>query len=179
MTMLPQTHRPRNSTAVRARLGAVLGSLLLTIGSTALADGPPNEITVSVRAVHASQPASKDGTEREVDSDLHDLRAKFDQLPFHAFRLLSEQKEVVPFKKKQTFRLPNSQTLTVRPLAIENNKVSLWLKWQEKGGEDILDTRMHFGCGESMLTGVDSEAPDSGVILAITVLRHGEHGTPE
>ena len=71
------------------------------------------------------------------------------------------QKEVLP--------LVNGHTLAVRPLYVSPNRIGLWLKWLDKGGVEILDTRLHFDPGESMLTGTDGNRGDKGVVLAIDV----------
>lgn len=150
-------------------------ALILSAGSV-LADGPfessGRSISMSVRTIQARGPlrgheAAVSGG-RSIDPSLSDLRSKFEKLPFKTFKLVDSQEQIVPMKRKETLRLPNGHSLSVRPLSVDDEKASIWLKWQDKGGEDLLDTRMHFGCGESMLTGVDS-AHDSGVILAISV----------
>lgn len=161
------------STAFRA----IATMMLFVSAEAARADGPfesmsGRSISMSVRTIQAKELLRGHEAEvsggRSVDSSLSDLRSKFEKLPFKTFKLVDSQEQIVPIKRKETLRLPNGQVLIVRPLSIDEEKASIWLKWQDKGGEDLLDTRMHFGCGESMLTGVDS-AHDSGVILAISV----------
>ncbi len=56
----------------------------------------------------------------------------------------------------------------LRPIAVDGDNICLWLKWKDKAGTELLDTRLRFVAGESMLTGTD-HMPDAGLILAIRV----------
>lgn len=106
----------------------------------------------------------------KIDSRLQDLSSKLRELPFKNFSLLSTEERTIPLKKRETLSLGGGQTLTLRPLYADNDRVGMWLKWKEPDGSDILDTRMHFNFGESMIAGTDN-SPSSGVILVIDVQR--------
>jgi hypothetical protein len=128
-------------------------------------------IRFRVRTVQATGELLSDQNatdQRVIDPNLSDLTDKFKKLPFKTFRLMGSYEQVVPVKKKETIRLPNGDMLAVRPLYIDDHRIGIWIKWQDRKGASILDTRMHFNCGESMLTGTDS-IYDGGLILAFNV----------
>ena len=165
----------------------LLASLLLC-STVAMADGPTGElgsgggtVRIRVRTVKATlrlpdqelpDPTSSQGApiDRIVDDSLFDLAPKLEKLHFKKFHLVSSQDEVVPMMKKATMYLQDGNTLSVRPLYLDGPKIGMWLRWQSATGVKILDTRMHFHCGESMLTGTDGDG-DSGMVLAIDVAR--------
>lgn len=127
-------------------------------------------VVVRVRAVKATEEENAETSRSapNVDNRLDDIKRKLCKLQFHNFKMISSQETEVPIKRKQTLSLLNGQTLTLRPLYVEGDRVGLWLKWQDNSGMQILDTRMHLDSGESMLTGIDGSS-DSGLILAIDV----------
>lgn len=104
----------------------------------------------------------------QLDPAISDLKDKLDTLPFEHFVLVSSEELSLPLKKKETISFLGGHSLQLRPLLIENNKVSLWLKWVDAKGVSILDTRMHFDSTQSMLAGTDS-TDDTGLLLAINV----------
>lgn len=134
-----------------------------------------SRVLVRVRAVKASEAIEEDRSQeevseipREVDTTISDLVPQLKKLHFKTFRLISSEEKIIPPRKKEIIQLVSGNTLLVRPLYSEHEKICLWLKWKDKSGMEVLDTRMHFAPGESLLTGTDS-APDSGLILAINV----------
>lgn len=131
-------------------------------------------VAVQVRALQAMQPreeaAIHDGAASDVECDerIADLRGKLAKLHFRKFKLISDENVVVPVTRKQAIGLNGGETLIVRPLYVEKERIGMYLDWQDKQGKSILNTRMHFVPGESVLTGTDHSS-NSGVILAIDV----------
>ena len=132
------------------------------------AEGP--SAWVLVRTVEAQGGgASENGSApAKIDPRLSDISEKLRKLHFKSYRLLASQTQVVPLMKKGKLALVNGDNLILRPLLVSSERVSMWLKWKDAEGMEILDTRMHFDPGESMLTGTDNNE-ESGVILAIEV----------
>lgn len=149
-------------------------------------DGDTASLMVHIRTIRASKPleagsevALKSAEERaadivQVDSRIKDLAPQLGKLHFKCFRLISSQREIIPLGKRETVGLVEGNQLTLRPLSLDSKRVGMWLKWQDASGMQVLDTRMHFDLGESMLTGVDGAA-DSGLILAIEVAPTERH----
>jgi hypothetical protein len=139
------------------------------INSTIIAQDTSEGIRVNLRVISgigsdeegASMPA-------QIDDRIKDLTIKLRQLHFREFKLVSEQDKIVPMAKKQAVTIGNGETLTVRPVYVDKHRVGMWLRWQDRDGKQILDTRMHFNCGEPMLAGTDRSSGAS-TILAITV----------
>jgi hypothetical protein len=166
-----------NLSLVALRLSFVALACLL-VPSPGLSEGreerpehSSESITFRVRTVQAMEnlsPEQVSSEERVVDSNLGDLKDKFNKLPFRTFKLVDTQERQVTLKKRELIRLPNGDSLAVRPLHLDGEKISIWLKWQDKSGASILDTRLHFHCGESMITGTDGTS-DNGLVLAINV----------
>jgi hypothetical protein len=145
------------------------------------ADEPPashETIKVSVRAIQASAPheGSDEGqpnrsAERviHVDDGLRDLQEKLIHLPFNTFRLLSQKEETLALKTRDSLQLPNGQSLMFRPIYMDQRKVGLWLKWKDRDGSQILNTRVHFDAQDTVLTGTDC-SHNEGMILAIKAI---------
>ena len=133
---------------------------------------PASAIHVAVRVIEASDPLPNlpftDSVRGSIDQQLEDLRGKLLKLHYRNFRLLGVQEEIVPLLQKESIALLNGQMLTVRPLYVSGKRIGLWLKWRDRGGVEVLDTRMHFDAGESMLTGTEDQG-GKGVVLAINV----------
>lgn len=127
------------------------------------------EVVVRVRTIRATELVDGEEVEVTVDESIRDLSAKLRQLHFRNFQLVASERQRVPLLRKQNIALTEGQQLTVRPLYVAQKRTGMWLKWSDRNGGPILDTRMHFECGESMLTGTE-RAGDTGVILAIDVM---------
>lgn len=162
-----------------ARLIAlVVVGLLFIFTSPALAEESCHEgmIKVIVRTIQASGPRQantqdkQDSNSISLEASLADLKAKLALLPFNSFRLISSQEQEISLKKKDSFRLPNGQSLTFRPMYMEQERVGMWLSWKEADGSDILNTRLHFDADESVLTGTDYH-DNEGRILAIRAVK--------
>ena len=121
----------------------------------------PRSILVSVRVVEASE-ALPEGPHSHnckvsLGEGLEDIRSKLQKLNFKSFKLIDKGSLVVPLLQKARIALIKGQSLTVRPLYAEPGRIGMWLKWIDSEGMEVLDTRMHFDPGESMITGTDSE----------------------
>ena len=129
-------------------------------------------VVVQVRTIRASERNNKAKTSQAlvVDPRLEDIHEKLAKLGFRKFQQIASQEQNLAFRQKETLNLGDGQTLTLRPLYIEDHRIGMWLKWLDRSGAALLDTRMHFDCGENLLTGTDGNA-DDGVVLAIGVKR--------
>ncbi len=138
-----------------------------------------SSVMVHIRAVRAlekvePEPVSEhsggsgDSDTLQIDTRIRDLADKLEKLHFRNFHLISSQREVVQIGKRQNVALVDGNQLTLRPLTLDDKRISMWIKWQDGSGMQVLDTRMHFDCGESVVTGVE-QAADTGLILAIDV----------
>jgi hypothetical protein len=129
----------------------------------------PRHVNVRVRVIKATEPVGEaEGLAQQLEPAIADLAPKLEKLEFKQFRLLTAVREDVGLKRKATLPLSDGHSLVVRPLYVEDRRTGLWLKWLDRGGAQILDTRMHFECGESLLAGTDHQT-DAGLILAIDV----------
>jgi hypothetical protein len=131
------------------------------------------KVKVVVRTIQATGPrASSSGQAQttSLDDSLADLKPQLALLPFSAFHLISSKEEEISLKKRESFRLPNGQTLTFRPMYMEKERVGLWLSWKDTDGSDILNTRIHFDADDSVLTGTDYQ-DNEGRILAIRAVK--------
>jgi hypothetical protein len=155
----------------------VLGALAV-VSSSARAeescDG--SKIKLIVRTIEASDPRplhapdTSEPTAIVVEDSLTDIKPKLSLLPFSSFRLIAKKEEEISLKKKESLQLPNGQTLSFRPMYMENERVCMWLSWKDSDGSDILNTRIHFDADESVLTGTDYH-DNEGRILAIRAIK--------
>ena len=174
---------------------------LLYAESSARADGPEGQggrsAIVKIRAIRASgmddgvkkadDPsaeasaaggAAKPASGQAIDEGLDDISSKLKNLRYKHFKLVCNQQVEVPLMKKRTVYLAEGNSLTVRPLYIDEDKVGLWLRWLDGAGMRVLDTRVHLHDGESVITGTDGlPEPESnaetGMVLAIEVRPSG------
>jgi hypothetical protein len=158
---------------VLALLNVVLLTPVFVAAETdRLTNSTSKSVMVEVRTVEASDPLPQNNiTESplfEIDARLDDLRSKLEKLHYRTFKLIGAQSQVLPILQKESLVLVNGQTLTMRPLYVSPKRIGLWLKWSDKTGAEVLDTRMHFDPGESMLTGSETEGAKA-TVLAIDV----------
>jgi hypothetical protein len=131
------------------------------------------KVKVVVRTIQATGPRAPSSGQAQtpsLDDSIADLKPQLALLPFSAFHLISSKEEEISLKKKESFRLPNGQTLTFRPMYMEKERVGMWLSWKDTDGSDILNTRIHFDADDSVLTGTDYE-DNEGRILAIRAVK--------
>lgn len=123
----------------------------------------------TIRALGMFEEAEREKQgEQSIDEGIADLRPQLHRVNYSAYRLLEQREIVIAPRKKETISLMGGHTLTVRPLGIDGDKICVWLKWRDKSGMEMLDTRMRFVAGESMLTGTEHSS-DTGMILAISL----------
>ena len=113
-----------------------------------------------------------------LEDALADLKPQLILLPFSTFHLIDSKEEEISLKKKESFRLPNGQTLTFRPMYMEKERVGMWLSWKDTDGSDILNTRIHFDADDSVLTGTDYH-DNEGRILAIRAVKPQENAAQD
>lgn len=137
---------------------------------TIQATGPRPSATGQALPAHAETPP--------LEESLADLKPQLALLPFSTFHLIASKEQEISLKKKESFRLPNGQTLTFRPMYMEKERVGMWLSWKDTDGADILNTRIHFDADDSVLTGTDYH-DNEGRILAIRAVKAQDNATQD
>lgn len=150
----------------------LLGVMFFSVNLYAEKNGAANGVDVHVRTVLGAGAKSRSSV--SVDDRINDISSQLKKLQYQRYSLISAREGFVEVAHKKVFGLSNGHTLSLRPLYIEGSRVGMWLKWQDDQGMDLLDTRMHFTCGEAFLTGTE-KSDDSGVILAIDVQPAARH----
>lgn len=157
-------------TLVAASL-AVLISTCCSIAAHA-AEPPEFPIRVEVRTIRAegviNQSQREAATPFALDSSIADLASQLERLEYAHFKMVDLQSLVIPPRKRVKIELSEGQQLTLRPIAVEGDQLCLWLRWRDRSGMQLLETRLRFTLGQSMLTGTE-HSPDKGLILAIKV----------
>lgn len=164
---------PRLSVAEPEGLSTLVESSALRKSMAVVEPSMIEHVRVRVRVIKATEPIAEEGVVGEdgaqvVEPQIQDLASKLEKIDFKQFRMITAVREQIGLKRKTTLSLSDGQALIVRPLYVEDRRTGLWLKWLDRGGAEILDTRMHFECGESLLAGTNHRA-DAGLILAIDV----------
>ena len=151
------------------RILLIVSLAILSVPSVFADGNDADKVSVHVRTVMATEPKmASTGQSPIIDSRLQDLALKFQKLQFRTFKLVSSQTRVVGLERKEVMSIGSGNTLMLRPISMDKNRVGMWIKWTDSAGVEVLDTRMHFECGDSMITGADHTG-DSGIILAIDV----------
>lgn len=101
-----------------------------------------------------------------IDTRLRDLDRELHALPFQMYQLLDQKVFPVSTKRKQDIRLVNGQLLHVRLLSKDKDEMALWLRWQDRSGIVVLDTRLKMNYGHNILAGTES-VNRSGAVLAL------------
>lgn len=107
-----------------------------------------------------------------VDTRLSDLDTEFHAFPFQMYQFLDQQDVRVSMRRKQEVHLVTGQLLKLRLLSAASNGILLWLRWQAKSGELLLDTRVHLDFGDNVIAGAES-VNRTGLILAIRAASPG------
>ena len=154
--------------AVRILLSSCIGLLVYTAAvCEAQATDQQTKISLTVRVVSAVR---SELANLKFDAGIKDVAAQLRRLPFNQFRLMSENHQEIALKQKQVIALNRGQMLSVRPLQYDNDRITIWLKWSDADGSQILDTKMRLESGRSMLAGTESsDDGSSGMILVIDV----------
>ena len=165
--------------APQVRSAVVAGTAALQRQKIQEAPATSGKVIITVRTIEAQGRIEDHETTGpipvRIDGRLGDLADKLKKLPFRGFVLLSADQRTVPVRKREYVALVNGQSLSLRPLYSEGapggpKKIGLWLRWQDRTGAAILDTRMHFDDGQSMIAGTDqARDPSNGIILAVQV----------
>jgi len=124
-----------------------------------LAAGKSEAIPVSVSSELISKQKPR------VDSRLRDLESKFAKLPYLKFSLVGHEQVVIGIKRKGSIALADGHNLFLRPLYADPQRVGMWIRWDDRQ-ENIIDTRMHFNYGESVIIGADA-SQENGRVLVI------------
>lgn len=101
-----------------------------------------------------------------LDDRLQDLEPQLKELDFQHFAQLDSHEIELPLRGRQTLPLMDGDQLTIRPVAYDGEKVCVWIKWRDRAGTEILDSRMRFTVGQDMILGAD-KGEASGMVLAI------------
>lgn len=141
--------------------------------SASLAVSDCQHVNVEVRTVLGVRSQTDHPEKVLIDSRLRDLAPKLQKLQYDKYQLLSARQESIPVAGRHTMMLSNGQRLTLHPLYVKDERVGMWMKWDDSSGMQIIDTRIHFNCGEDALTALESN-PERGLILSVKVtpVRH-------
>jgi len=133
------------------------------------------DVHVKIRTIQASgllthKPGGAEAKIKKVslsiDRRIEDIAHKLEKLPYQSYRLIGAHETIVPVRRRETINLSAGHSLSIRCLYVKDKRVGMWIKWRDANGMEVLDTRMHFDSGESMITGTDGHS-DTGIILAI------------
>lgn len=124
-------------------------------------------VVVAVRAIKAKNSTEMKGSSAE-SSELSDLKEKLKRLKYEQLVLMSSQQKTVGLNEKESVSIGEGHTLYFRPVYKSDKRACLWLKWVDSSGMNVLDTRLHFDNGETVLTGTSND-DGSGIVLAIDV----------
>lgn len=132
-----------------------------------LKTGP--ELVIEVRAIQGRDPL-EDGAfiEREIDPVLGDIAMKLRSLPYRSFSQIMSQQREMSLTKKEVFSLPLGQTLVIRPMQANTGQVVMWLRWRDRVGSTILDTKMAFTPDDILVTGTNCPH-NKGLVIAVRV----------
>ena len=132
--------------------------------------GEDNQVTVSIKSIACSEEKAAGDGKLTVDPQLQGLKKKLKDIPYKDFNLACSKSVVIPMKEKQHLTLDDGDKLSLELLYVDEERVGLWIDWRDPKGMQLLDTRMHFGCHETMLAGADGgEDSNSGKVLAIAI----------
>jgi hypothetical protein len=154
------------------------GALLLFAAAQALpADGgtAPGKVRIIVRAISATSGPESGSTDPRLDPIAQNLREFSKDFRFKTFRLLSEEKNDLEWKKEAQVDLPGSRSLHVEPREISADgriKVHLELLGEHPAHSRKLHTDYTIQRGGTIFVGgtrLVPERPDEGMLLiAIT-----------
>lgn len=129
-----------------------------------------NQVTVKIQSIACSEEKTSAEQAFTVDSKIHKLTKKLKDVPYQNFSLACSKSVVIPIKEKQDLTLDDGDKLSLELLYVDEERVGLWIDWRDPQGMQLLDTRMHFGCHETMLAGADGgDDSNSAKVLAISI----------
>ena len=126
--------------------------------------------SIHIRCIHALGLLDDESlAKREkimVDTRLRDIDRELHALPFEVYQQLDEATLPVSLKKKQDMKLVTGQMLKLRLIAETPTGLVLWLRWQDRGGTLLLDTKINLEYGNNVIAGAES-VNKSGAILVL------------
>jgi hypothetical protein len=152
-------------------LSPYIFALLILVPRSSYSENSRGVVNVRLRAVVAEgyvRNVKEARSDRVVGANIEDLADKLLKLPYTRYTLGSEEEITIPYQKKEMISILPGQNVTIRPLFIDKRKICLWMKWEDSDGMKILDSRMHFRVGESMIAGTE-QTDESGIVLAVDV----------
>jgi hypothetical protein len=157
-------------------IALVIFALTFMVASASAEESSENDarthVVVAIRMIEALSPTEPEAKShvREVliPDSLQDIGDKLRRLNFAQFNLISTRAQRVPLMQKEKIFLERGQTVVVRPLYVEGNRIGMWIKWKDAAGAEVLDTRMHFDSGENVIAGTEN-FEQGGLVLAIHV----------
>jgi hypothetical protein len=157
-----------------------LGTLLFLAAAQAVpADGgtATGKVRIIVRAISATSGAESGSTDPKLDPIAQNLREFSKDFRFKTFRLLSEAKNDLDWKKQAQVDLPGSRSLQVEPREMGSDgriKVHLELLGEHPSHSRKLHTDYTIERGGTIFVGgmrLVPERPDEGMLLiAVTAL---------
>ena len=119
-------------------------------------------VRVDVRMIRAAEPIADADLIRgfappALDPRLKDLTAQLSRLHYRRYTLVTSQSRDSEVMKRDSVALVNGHTLTLRPMYVQDGRVGMWIKWDDQNGHPVLDTRLHFRCGQTFIAGMDGE----------------------
>jgi hypothetical protein len=142
-----------------------LVSIGITLVPTFAVAQASQAVVVAIRAIKGESGVDTKSTASESDA-LSDIREKLKKLKYDQLTLISSQQKIVGLNEKESVSIGEGHTLYFRPVYKSDKKACLWLKWTDSTGMNVLDTRLHFNNGETVLTGT-SNNDGTGIVLAI------------
>ena len=127
-------------------------------------------VSFDIYAVQARSKIEHGPADRAVPQTIPDtlksIRLSLTQAPFSLFEMIDHQTVVVPLRQKSRLRMAKDHVVVIRPLFIDDGRLCLWVKWRDKDGMEVLDSRLYLVLGESVIAGVE-EADNAGLLLAM------------
>jgi hypothetical protein len=114
-----------------------------------------------------------EGDDITIDKSLSSIAQALESLPYKKFSLVDHREIGLPLLRRESLSLKSGEKIKVRPIGIDLDKFCFWLRWEDKNGSAILDSRMHILGGRSVVAGFDAslpdKVPDSALLLAFRV----------
>lgn len=103
----------------------------------------------------------------DIDPRLRDISKQLRKFHFTKFELLSAQRKTVDVMRRDVIQLVDGHRLLLRPTYLEDNRVGMWLKWKDGSGQPLLDTRVHFPCGKTVMAGTEIDFKKKPRVLRV------------
>ncbi|GEM_PF-5719738 len=176
----------RSRTPQLVRAGILFGSLILFCFSLiAPASGEESdqhqicEVRVRVlqgtRDQRAREVGAPVGSKLDATPLLQDVKSQLKPLPFEDYQIVDTVEEQIRVGNSRSFRLREADgeesSLRIEPhgflsKAQGESKILVSINWRGSAGEQLLDTKLKFENGKSMVIGTD-KAEDTSTILCV------------